>query len=262
MCHVSPAPFVFVQCRPAGVIADDERATIERLGGLREGESLHSLMLFEDPDVDPARDLDLDAYAGVIISGSPYSAVEENEASDPARAHMYARVARLARTLIERDIPTLGLCYGLQMLAVAQGERLIDTVPEDLQAVSVHLGEAAAADPVCRGLAPTIRSFVGHTYALERTPPGATLLGRGEYCTQQLLRWGDNVYGTQFHPEITTAGMKLRIDTYAGHYYNADEARDVIDRCMSQDVTSSNAMISAFVDRYRGYGSVTTPAAV
>lgn len=254
-------PFLFVQCRPAGAIASDERATIEELGGLREGDSLRSLMLVDDPHCDPASDIVLDDYAGVIISGSPYSASAGLEAADPVRAHLQRRVADFVAVLGERDYPTLGLCYGLQMMAVVAGETLSEDYTEDLQAVTVTLTDEGLADPVTRNLPPVMRAFVGHTYALARTPREATLLGRGEFCTQQLLRFGRHRYGTQFHPEITTPGMQLRIDAYSGHYYAPDQARAVVERCMSQDVTSSHHIIRAFVDHYRDAAARTSSVA-
>lgn len=245
------APFLFIQARPAGAIADDERRAIETLGGLREGDSLRSVMLIEEPHWDPERDCDLEDFAGVIISGSPYSAIADVEMSDPRRAHLYRRVGALVRRLVATDTPTLGLCYGLQMVAVAQGEVLSEATSEDLQAVTIELTPEGFVDPVCARLAPIMRGFVGHTYSLQRTPPGAVLLGRGTHCEQQLVRFGRNVYGTQFHPEITTPGMQLRIDAYAGHYYDGAQVREVVERCMSQDVTTANALIGAFIDHYR-----------
>lgn len=245
-------PFLFVQCRPAGAIADDERRTIEMLGGLSEGTTLRSLMLLDYPDVDPVHDLDLAGdYAGIIISGSPYSARSILEQSDPQRAHMHARIVRLAGELLEHDIPTLGLCYGLQMLAIAAGESLVDTYSEDLQAVTVSVTKAGRDDPIAQGMSSPFRAFVGHTDSLERVPEGGTLLARGDYCPHQLVRMERNIYGSQFHPEITTPGMQLRIDAYAGHYYGEKETQEVIRRCMTQDVTSGNALITRFVEYFR-----------
>lgn len=246
----TPRPFLFVQCRPEGAIAEDERASVARLGGLHVGTTLVPLMLLDEPAWDPSTDLDLDAYAGVIISGSPYSAIAR--AGEEARVtHMRERAVRLAARLLDEDYPTLGLCYGLHVLAVAMGEPLTDAYSEDLQAVDVTLTDEGLADPVCARLPARLRAFVGHTDAICAPLPGGRLLGQGGFCKHQLIRVGAQVYACQFHPEITTAGMRLRIDAYAGHYYGARERDAVIARCMHEDVESGNALITAFVDAFR-----------
>ena len=153
--------------------------------------------------------------------------------------------------LLDQDFPTLGLCYGLQMLGQAAGATLTDRTGEDLQAVEVTLTAEGQQDPVTGQLDPVIRGYSGHGDSLAALPEGATLLGSGKHCRYQLLRLENNLYGTQFHPEISTAGMQIRIDQYGDAYYAAAEREAVIARCMSQDVTSSHRLLSAFTEHYR-----------
>ncbi|MDO4612870.1 MAG: glutamine amidotransferase [Actinomycetaceae bacterium] len=250
MATPQQARFLFIQCRPDGAIARDERNSVASLAGLEERE-LDAIMLLDDPHLDPVLDVDVSAYTGVIISGSPFSARAEREATQPERACLHERVTRLASFLLDGDVPTLGLCYGLQMLACAAGASLTDTQAEDLQAVTIERTQAAVTDPVAYALPERMTAFVGHTDSLADLPEGAVLLGRGETCERQLVRFNTNLYGCQFHPEITTPGMRLRIDAYAGHYYGPDETAAVEERCLSQDVTSGHALIPAFVNHYR-----------
>ena len=79
----------------------------------------------------------------------------------------------------------------------------------------------------------------------------AVLLATGDFCRTQMVRWGRNVYGTQFHPEITTPGMRIRIDAYGDAYYPAHEKAAVIARCDAADVEGGNRIITEFVRRYR-----------
>jgi len=55
-------------------------------------------------------------------------------------------------------------------------------------------------------------------------PPGAALLATGEECQVQAFRIGDNVYATQFHPELTHAGILTRIRVYRDNGYFAPHA--------------------------------------
>lgn len=250
-------PFLFVQCRPAGNIERDEKQTIAHAGGLTIGKDLRAHVLLEEPDFDPVRDLDLkDDYSGVIISGSPFKAEPFKAGATatpnaPERRHLHARLTALVQYLLDNDVPTLGLCYGLQMLALASGTSLTDQTSEDLQAVDITITPEGHRDPVTSHLGNTIRAYTGHEDSLASLPAGATLLGRGEHCRYQLVRFGTNIYGTQFHPEITTPGMRIRIDQYGGTYYDATMRDAVTARCMSQDVTSSHRLISAFTDYFR-----------
>lgn len=273
-------PFLFVQCRPAGSIASDERQTISEVAGLTLGKDLHAHLLLDEPDLDPVRDLNLkDDYSGVILSGSPFKARHRavttlgfalapttsgvtphtsdavthapDISDDHDLLHLYARVSSLVTYLLDNDLPTLGLCYGLQMLALASGTPLTDQASEDLQTVEVTLTPEGRSDPVTGQLDATIYAYTGHEDSLAALPEGATLLGVGAHCRYQLVRFSGNIYGTQFHPEITTAGMRIRIDHYGGTYYDVDTREAVIARCMEKDVTSSHQLLSAFVDYYR-----------
>lgn len=244
-------PILFLQCRPAGLIADDERQSIAQLGGLEVGTSLISVMMLEEPQFDPLQlDLQRD-YAAVIISGSPFGARATAAAKDPQLQWMHQRLSRLVEQLLLSDLPCLGLCYGLQLLGQAAGVSLTDQYKEDLQAVRVSLTAAAKTDPVTARLPSQLWGYVGHVDALADTPSSATLLGQGDFCPRQLLRFGKNVYGTQFHPEITTEGMRIRINTYGDTYYAADQKQVVEERCLTKDVTSGNALVAAFIQHYR-----------
>ncbi|WIK63868.1 glutamine amidotransferase-related protein [Gleimia hominis] len=199
--------------------------------------------------------VDLRDYAGVIISGSPYSygtqPASDDEFKTPAHLQMERRVQELCRHLLAADFPTLGICYGMQSLAIAGGAALCADFPEDLQAPWVSLTPEGMRDGLTRSLPQRFEAYVGHSESLAGVPEGSVVLATGDFCPLQIVRWGNNVYGTQFHPEITTAGMRIRIDTYGETYYPADEKARVQARCDRADVRAANHLISEFARRYR-----------
>lgn len=66
-----------------------------------------------------------------------------------------------------------------------------------------------------------------------------------------MFRIKNNLYGTQFHPELDPDGIATRIRIYknAG-YFAPDEADSLINETAQWDVSSAHRIISNFTARY------------
>jgi putative glutamine amidotransferase len=99
---------------------------VQRAGGV-------VLMLPPDPDVEPDRLLDV--IDGLILAGgrdvdpTAYGADPHPQTDDP-RTERDAFELKLARRAMERDIPLLGICRGMQLMNVARGGTLVQDLPE------------------------------------------------------------------------------------------------------------------------------------
>jgi putative glutamine amidotransferase len=99
---------------------------VQRAGGV-------VLMLPPDPDADP--DQVLDALDGLILAGGRdvdpdmYGADAHPDTDDPRSERDRWELA-LARRAMERDIPLLGICRGMQLMNVARGGTLVQHLPE------------------------------------------------------------------------------------------------------------------------------------
>ncbi|MGX5697972.1 glutamine amidotransferase, partial [Agromyces soli] len=62
-------------------------------------------------------------------------------------------------------------------------------------------------------------ALVGHKEATAVLPQEAVLLGGSAGCPVQLYRVGEQVYATQFHPEVSTADFIARARVYRHHVY-------------------------------------------
>jgi len=77
----------------------------------------------------------LDALDGMVFSGgididpAAYGA-ERHPATDPAQAHRDAGELALLSRALERDMPTLAICRGFQLLNVLRGGDLVQHLPE------------------------------------------------------------------------------------------------------------------------------------
>jgi putative glutamine amidotransferase len=101
---------------------------IQRGGGL-------ALMLPPDPRVTEDPDQVLDLLDGLILAGgadvdpSTYGA-ERHPATDHGSIERDEFELALARRAMERDIPFLGICRGMQVMNVSRGGTLVQDIPE------------------------------------------------------------------------------------------------------------------------------------
>ncbi len=131
-------------------------------------------------------------YDGVIVLGGPRSA------NDPEMAGELDAIG----TALKAGVPMLGICLGSQLIAKALGARVYRNDGLEIGWAPVYLTDAAKKDPVFRSI-PSPSTFFhwhGETFDL---PDGAEWLARSERTRHQAFRYGDHVYGLQFHPEVT-----------------------------------------------------------
>jgi len=106
---------------------------VQRAGGA-------AVMLPPDPDLEP--DQLLDVLDGLILAGgrdidpATYGAERADGTDDPRTERDEFELA-LAQRAMERDIPLLGICRGMQLMNVARGGTLVQSLPEHLHRRSV-----------------------------------------------------------------------------------------------------------------------------
>ncbi|GAA4287265.1 glutamine amidotransferase [Georgenia daeguensis] len=239
-------PFVLLASRSEDVAADDEYASFLRHGGLRP-EELVRVRMESGPF-----SLDLDDYAGVILGGSPFTTSVPQASKSPTQRRVEAELDVVLAEVQRRDLPFLGLCFGVGALGRRAGGVVDGTYAEETSAALITLTAEGRRDPVLGGLPGAFESYVGHKEALRAVPPGATLLATSAACPVQAFRLGRNQYVTQFHPEMDRAALITRIEVYRhSGYFPADQVDGVIERISRADVSASHAVVRAFVERYR-----------
>ena len=114
------------------------------------------------------------------------------------------------------------------------------------------LTEAGRTDPVLAGLPEAFTALVGHKEAVQSLPPGCVHLVQSPTCPFQMIRYGQNVYATQFHPEADADSFELRIRLYKNKgYFAPEEADDLIAAVHKLDADEPARILKNFVDRYR-----------
>lgn len=136
----------------------------------------------------------------------------------------------LLREAAEQDLPTLGVCLGHQLLAVANGGRVVVAEVSQAGVTSVRLSGAAGTDPLFGGLGDGPVAVHWNNDMVVEPPPGAVVLSSSAVGIQA-VRLGDRVYGVQFHPEVdpATAEVWAAGDVRSGRLTAADAATRLAD---------------------------------
>jgi GMP synthase (glutamine-hydrolysing) len=248
-------PFLLLATRAEDQAADDEYAAFLRFAGLPP-EQLHRVRL----EAGPLPDLDLDDYAGIFLGGSPFNSSDPPALKSPVQRRVEADLARLLDEVVARDFPFLGACYGIGTLGRHQGGVVDRTYTEPLSCVPIELTAAGADDPLLAGVPERFDAFVGHKEAIRELPPSAVLLATGEACPVQMFRVGENVYATQFHPELDPPGFCARARVYQHYgYFPPDELDELIARLSAGVVTEPGRLLENFVARYSKDPVLPTP---
>lgn len=142
----------------------------------------------------PDAEVSLADAAAVIFMGGPMS-VNDSDA-------WLHREMQIAAQAVAGRMPALGICLGAQLIAKALGARVSPIPSKEIGWFALEFTPACATDRLFAGIGPheTLFQWHGETFEL---PPGAELLASTNACKNQAFRVRDNVYGLQFHLEVT-----------------------------------------------------------
>lgn len=199
-----------------------------------------------DEVVAAERDLphSLTGYAGLVLLGGGLMP------DDDERAPWLPAERALAAEAIDRDLPTLGICLGGQLLAhVAGGEVKAKTGPVERGATPIRPTADGRADAVFAALGDVAPMIENHQDMITRLPESAVLTASSDAVTNQGFRIGRRVRGVQFHPEAS-AGDLARWDDAAlrGEGRSLAELIAVAESVHDHNTAASRALIDAFAD--------------
>ncbi|SDI71791.1 glutamine amidotransferase [Aliiruegeria lutimaris] len=242
-------PFLILQLRPEPEASDNEFDAFLEKGGMRLEETRRIRLEREEI---PA-DLDLTDYAGVIVGGGPGCVSDPDESKPAIEKHIEEEILGLMPQITEQDIPFMGCCYGIGILAHHLGGKVSkERYGEPVGAVPCTVTAIGRADPVLAGLPERFEALVGHKEAVQELPRGCVQLLSSEPCPFQMIRHGQNVYATQFHPEADGAVFALRIAIYKDKgYFPPQEAEALTRTVLASKTELAPRILRNFVERYR-----------
>ena len=138
---------------------------------------------------------ELERYAGAVILGGPQNVAD---AERPEHAYLVDEM-RLIERWLGTGKPLLGICLGSQLMAATLGARVAPH-PEGRAEIGYYPLEATQEG---RGILPDGLVVYHWHYQTFDLPHGAERLAARPHFRNQAFRYGERVFGLQFHPEAT-----------------------------------------------------------
>jgi GMP synthase-like glutamine amidotransferase len=171
-------------------------------------------------------------FDGLVVMGGPMSAT-----SDDGFASRRQEIALLAEA-VEVGVPTLAVCLGAQLLALATGGRVIRSqVGPEIGWAAVRFSAAAAEDRLFAGVPSELPVLHWHadTYEL---PPEAVHLASSAAHHQQAFRVGGMAWGLQFHLEVDEVAVEAFLGAFGEEAFSAGTTTEDIRRATPGALTT------------------------
>ena len=170
----------------------------------------------------------------LVMLGAPFGVYEQTH-----RPWIACQRRRL-KLRLDADLPTLGVCFGAQMIAAALGARVYKGHRKEVGFAPISLHEPALASPLRHFADVPLLHWHGDTFTL---PDDVDLLASSNLYPHQAFRRGANLLALQFHPEM---GEDKRIHDWVGE--------------MHEDILEAGQDAQELLQQYRQLGPVAAAA--
>lgn len=174
-------------------------------------------------------------YSALVVTGSA--------ARLPDMTPWMRRGLDCIKHFVSEDVPTLGICFGHQMLGAALGGR-VGANPAGREIGSVDVTATGDESLVGGGLVNAT-----HLDSILELPRGAVATAKSDLEPNMEVRFTEGVWGVQFHPEMD--GEVIRC--YIRERENALRAEGLSPPALlasAADAPAGRQVISAFVRRF------------
>ncbi|MGD1857172.1 MAG: type 1 glutamine amidotransferase [Leptolyngbyaceae cyanobacterium] len=159
-------------------------------------------------------------FSGLIILGGHMNAHEDDK-----YPHL-KQVVDLIHQFHAEHKPIMGVCLGSQLIARAFGSQVYPHSTPELGFSPLEVVKPLATEPWLQSCDADLHIMQWHFDTFD-LPVQATLLMTNDICKHQAYRIGSNIYGFQFHlevtPEIIADWLTAKSDWIDTHYPNLDQ---------------------------------------
>ena len=175
------------------VIQHEDDDPIHLMGGWMSGADLTVCRPYNGDAVPES----VDGFDGMVVMGGAMGA------HDDEKAPWLPAVRELIRNAAEARLPTLGICLGHQLCAVALGgEIAVNPKGRQLGLLDVGWTAAAVDDELMGAVVGPRRAMHWNDDVVVDLPAGAVQLATAGTGEVQAARHAPSVWGIQWHPEV------------------------------------------------------------
>lgn len=190
-------------------------------------------------------------YNGLIILGGHMGVYE---------AHTYQHIKvemQVIEEALKKNIPILGICLGAQLLAHVLGADVRKNKEKEVGWCDINLTDDGLKDPLLSHFKPTEKIFQLHGDTFD-IPDSAVHLASSDLCNGQAFRYGEKVYGLQFHLEADQAMIQRWLDNPRNQEeifgtsdkFSTEKIRSETDQYINHSMHLSEQTFSKFIDLF------------
>ena len=240
-------PFLLLQLRPNEASADQEYQAFLKFGNLTSAKLDRIRMTKEG--VPP---VDLNQYSGIFTGGGASNVSDPEEKKTDYQRRFETEIKDLYADICKQDFPFLGTCYGIgSIVDYLGGEISREKYSEGAGIAEITFTDEGRKDPLLKGLSEPFEAVTGHKEACQRLPDTVTVLAQSADCPVHMIRYKNNIYASQFHPELDYDGAVRRVDYYRHDgYFDPSEEELVLDVIKNAKIDVPHQILSRFTTKY------------
>ncbi len=157
----------------------------------------------------------LDHFTHIVLLGGSMNVYEEDRYPFLKDEDLFIKEA------IQRGKAILGICLGAQLIAKALGAKVFKSPVKEIGWYDVSLTDEGSKDPFFSYLPKTFPVFQWHEDTFE-IPKVGKLIVTSNFVPHQAFRYGEKVYGLQFHLEVTEEMIHEWMEAYEEESRNSE----------------------------------------
>lgn len=195
---------------------------------------------------------DFKNYNGLIILGGNMSVHERVK-----YPHLNHEM-KLIESALRKGVPILGICLGSQLIAEVLGAKVRVHHQPEFGWYDVRMTDEGLSDPLFCNYARNEKIFQMHQDTFD-IPNSAVHLAASDSCDAQAFRYGENVYGLQFHLEVDEPMVHRWMNIPANHNLilkhrgkeGLQKVADETHQFMPRNLELSRFTFSRFIDLFK-----------
>ncbi|MBW7954732.1 type 1 glutamine amidotransferase [Candidatus Gracilibacteria bacterium] len=182
-------------------------------------------------------------FDGYILGGSPHMVTSKEEWMIKLQKFIYDE--------INSGKSVLGVCFGHQIMSNAFGGKVEYLDKRELGTREVYLNKDGLKDEIFSQMRSHFKSIWSHKQYVSNAGEGVAL-GDNSVSPNQIIRYGDNSYGVQFHPEFSrefaTFLVKFLSSDLKKENLNEDK---ILKKLNNLSQNESSKIIELFLESFR-----------